>query len=305
MRLDRTVPRRHFTWGARKRVVTDRAGWPPYEGHSLPGVAHMSAPEQRSDREAGVGATALLLSVIVPAYNEGARIAATVAAIHAHLRGVGIGFELLVVDDGSTDDTATVLAALRGAEPGLRVIRHHENRGKGHAVRSGVAAARGRFIMFIDADLTIPIEIASEMVRALESGYDMAVASRWHPDSGYAVRPPLYRRVMGRVFRWYVRTLIVSDVRDTQCGCKAYRREVALDLFGRQRIEHFSFDAEVIFLASRAGYRIKEIPAILRHHDSSSIRPLRDMPIMLRDLARIRLNAARGLYRRPRDDWRA
>lgn len=265
----------------------------------------MNAPEQCAGRAAGVGAEAPLLSVIVPAYNEGARLASSVAAIQTHLRDASIDFELLVVDDGSIDDTPTVLAALRGSCPCLRVLRHGENRGKGHAVRSGVAAARGRFIMFIDADLTIPIEIAGQMIRALESGYDMVVASRWHPDSGYAVRPPLYRRVMGRVFRWYVRALIVSDVRDTQCGCKAYRREVALDLFGRQRIEHFSFDAEVIFLASRAGYRIMEVPATLRHHDSSSIRPLRDMPIMLRDLLRIRLNDARGLYRRPRDDWHA
>lgn len=265
----------------------------------------MNAPERRSAGGAGTGVAAPLLSVIVPAYNEGARLAASVAAIQSHLRGAGIDFELLVVDDGSTDDTPAVLAAPRRADPCLCVIRHEENRGKGHAVRTGVAAARGRFIMFIDADLTIPIEIAGEMVRALESGYDMAVASRWHPDSGYAVRPPLHRRVMGRVFRWYVRALIVSDVRDTQCGCKAYRREVARDLFGRQRIEHFSFDAEVIFLAARAGYRIKEVPATLRHHDSSSVRPLRDMPLMLRDLVRIRLNAARGLYRRPRDDWRA
>lgn len=252
-----------------------------------------------------VAVPAPCLTVIVPAYNEGPRLGSSLREIGEYLRGADIDYELLVVNDGSTDGTAALLATLRQTEPRLRAICHEINRGKGHAVRSGVAAARGRYVMFIDADLTIPIQIATAMVGALEGGYDMAVASRWHPGSGYAVQPPLYRRVLGRAFRWCVRALIVSDVRDTQCGCKAYRREVARDLFGRQRLDHFSFDAEVVFLAARAGYRIKELPATLRHHEGSTVRPWRDMPLMLRDLLRIRLNAARGLYRRRRDDWPA
>lgn len=262
-----------------------------------------TAPARESTSGDDPAAARPCLSVVIPAFNEGERLSDSLRTIRDYLTRAGIDYELLVVDDGSTDSSAALLTKLGAGEPRLRVLPHRVNHGKGHAVRSGIAAARGKYVMFIDADLTIPIEITADMVRALNEGYDMAIASRWHPASAYALRPPFYRRVMGRVFRWLVRALIVSDVRDTQCGCKAYRRAVARDLYGRQRIDHFSFDAEVIFLASRAGYRIKEVPAILRHHDTSSVRPLHDMPVMLRDLVRIRLNAARGRYRRPREDW--
>lgn len=268
---------------------------------ALPRADTTTTRESTSGEVPAAGRPAL--TVVIPAFNEGERLGDSLRQIRDYLTGAGIDYELLVVDDGSTDSTAALLTQLRDGEPRLRVLLHKANHGKGHAVRSGIAAARGRYVMFIDADLTIPIEIAGDMLRALSDGYDMAIASRWHPASAYALPPPFHRRVMGRAFRWLVRALIVSDVRDTQCGCKAYRGDVARDLYGRQRIDHFSFDAEVIFLAARAGYRIKEVPATLRHHDTSSVRPLHDMPVMLRDLVRIRLNAARGRYRRPRQDW--
>ena len=135
-----------------------------------------------------------------------------------------------------------------------------------------------------------------ETLTALDDGYDIAVASRRHPDSVVAI-PSLKRRVMGRGFRWLVSTLLVRGVSDTQCGGKAYRAEVARVLFARQRIDHFSFDAEVLFLAERAGYRIKETPVKIHHRDGSSIRPVRDAARMTLDLMRIRLFALRGLYR--------
>jgi glycosyltransferase involved in cell wall biosynthesis len=237
-----------------------------------------------------------LLSLIIPAYNEGARIAPSLAEAAAYLAASGLDYEIIVVNDGSTDGTAALIERLSAGRQDLRLVSYEINRGKGHAIRAGVAAARGDYIMFTDADLSIPIAITAEFLGALRGGYDIAIASRWHPRSSNAVPPPLRRRVMGGVFRWCVRRLVVSDVRDTQCGCKAYRADVARNLFARQRIDRFSFDAEVIFLAARAGYRIKEVPFALRHTPGSSVRPLRDSTLMLRDLLRIRLNAMLGRY---------
>lgn len=243
-------------------------------------------------------APAPLLSLIVPAYNEGQRLAPSLAAMSAFFRAAGFPYEILVVDDGSTDETAAIIAAAVAADPALRAAGYGANRGKGHAVRTGMLAARGDYLMFTDADLSIPLSITDEFLDALRGDYDIAIASRWHPASKNAVPPPPIRRAMGAIFRWCVRRLVISDVRDTQCGCKAYRAEAARYLFSRSRIDRFSFDAEVIFLAARAGYRIKEVPFVLHYSPGSSVRPLRDSLLMVRDLLRIRLNALRGVYGR-------
>ena len=239
-----------------------------------------------------------LFSLIVPAYNEGRRLGQSLRAMLAYFEGAGYPYEILVVDDGSTDNTSALIAEAAAAHPAVQALVYHPNRGKGYAVRAGMLAARGAYLMFTDADLSIPIGITADFLAALQGGYDIAIASRWHPDSSNIVPPPLPRRVMGAIFRWCVRRLVISDVRDTQCGCKAYRADVARRLFGQSRIDRFSFDAEVVFLASRAGYRIKEVPFALRYTPGSSVRPVRDSLLMLRDLARIRINAARGLYGR-------
>lgn len=239
-----------------------------------------------------------LLSLIVPAYNEGQRLGPSLAAMSAFFRAADFPYEILAVDDGSTDDTAAVIAAAVAADPALRAAGYVTNRGKGHAVRTGMLAARGEYLMFTDADLSIPLSITADFLSALRGDYDIAIASRWHPASKNAVPPPPARRAMGAIFRWCVRRLVISDVRDTQCGCKAYRAETARYLFSRSRIDRFSFDAEVIFLAARAGYRIKEVPFVLHYSPGSSVRPVRDSLLMLRDLGRIRINALRGVYGR-------
>lgn len=242
-------------------------------------------------------AAAPRLSVIIPCYNEEQRIGPTLVQIERHLGETGLPHELIVVDDGSTDGTVDLVAARAGMNGALRVIPNQPNRGKGHAVRTGILAACGDIIMFTDADLSIPITIVDDFLRAIDEGVDIVVASRAHPASCEAVHPPLSRRVMTRLFRRVVHLLLpTGGVRDTQCGCKAYRRAVAHDLFSRQTIDGFSFDAEVLYLAHRRGYTVREVPFVLTHSPASTVRPVRHALLMVRDLLRIRLNALRGKY---------
>ena len=237
------------------------------------------------------------LSVVVPAYNERGCIAASLAAMSAYLDSLALDYEIIVVCDGSQDGTEQIVAELACQHCRLRLISYPCNRGKGFAVRTGITAARGRFVMFFDADLTVPITIVPQFLAALRDGYDIAIASRRHPASSALALLPRRRQVMGQVFSWFVRRLVIDDLGDTQCGGKAYRAEVARCLFGRQRIDHFSFDAEVLYLARRLNCRIKEVPFVIQHAPSgSSIQPVRDSLVMLRDLLRIRLYALRGRY---------
>lgn len=163
-------------------------------------------------------------------------------------------------------------------------------------MRAGIQAASGDPIAFLDADLTIPVEIIELFLGALDTGADIAVASRYVP--GSIVDRPWWRRVMGDAYRAVVRLIVPTGVRDTQCGGKMYTAEAAKDLFQRQRLDGFAFDAEVLFLARCAGYRVREIPFALRQHGETRVDFLADTPRMLRDLFLIRLNAARGVYGR-------
>ncbi|HTD63904.1 MAG TPA: glycosyltransferase [Verrucomicrobiae bacterium] len=205
--------------------------------------------------------------------------------------------EIILADDGSTDATADVFhrAKLAHGHLGLafKVLRL-PHRGKGAAVRAGVEAAKGDPIVFLDADLTIPVEIIDVFIAALDTGADIAIASRYV--AGSVVDRPWWRRVMGDVFRAVVHLLVPTDIRDTQCGGKMYTAEAAKDLFAKQRLNGFAFDAEVLFLARRAGYTVREIPFALRQHGETRIDFLADTPKMLRDLFVIRLNDMRGLY---------
>jgi len=169
------------------------------------------------------------------------------------------------------------------------------HRGKGAAVRAGVDAANGDPIAFLDADLTIPVEIMDLFLDALDTGADIAIASRYV--HGSVVDRPWWRRVMGDIYRAVVHLLVPTDIHDTQCGGKMYTAEAAKDLFSRQRLDGFAFDAEVLYLARHNGYRVREIPFALRQRSETSIDFLADAPRMFRDLFLIRLNAIRGVYR--------
>jgi len=238
-----------------------------------------------------------VLTLVLPAYNEARRIEESLGRCAEFFRDRDLTAEIILADDGSTDATADVFhrAKLTHGHLGLafKVLRL-PHRGKGAAVRAGMEAATGDPIVFLDADLTIPVEIIDVFMDALDTGADIAIASRYV--AGSVVDRPWWRRVMGDVFRAVVHLLVPTNIRDTQCGGKMYTAEAAKDLFAKQRLNGFAFDAEVLFLARRAGYTVREIPFALRQHGETRIDFLADTPKMLRDLFVIRLNDARGLY---------
>src|SRR6266568_2532999 len=207
--------------------------------------------------------TAPRLSVVIPAFNEAERLPRTLARVNAHLVGQGPPYEIVVVDDGSTDGTAESARAEGG--PALTLLRYQPNRGKGYAVRRGMLAARGARRLMTDADLSTPIEELDRLCARMDEGHDVVVGSRALPASRIEVRQPWYRENMGRLFNLFVRALAVPGVRDTQCGFKLFSAAAARDVFSAARLDGFSFDVEALFLARRKGYRIAEVPVRWRN----------------------------------------
>ena len=236
---------------------------------------------------------------MIPAFNEARRIGATLEAVAGYLRDRNTEAEVIVVDDGSEDDTVALVT--RYAEehpvPPVRLVHNGANRGKGYSVRHGVLEAEGNVVLFTDADGSTPIAEAPKLLRRLASGEaDVAIGSRELPESDLALPQPRHRRLMGWVFRNLVRLLVVRGFRDTQCGFKAFAREAARDVFGRQTLDGFAFDVEVLFLARRLGYRVAEVPVRWLDSRHSRVRVGRDSLRMFLDLFRIRLRALRGRY---------
>lgn len=228
------------------------------------------------------------LSVIIPAYNEARRLPQHLAHVLDYLRQQYPAFELIVVDDGSTDGTgAAVQAALTG-EPRARVLGYQPNSGKGYATRIGVLASRGARVVFLDADLSTPIEEVPRALAQLEQA-EVVIGSRDLPGSDVRVKQPVYRRLASEVFKW-VRFLFVGLWRlsDTQCGFKAYRGAVARQLFALGRINRFMFDVEILYLADRAGLRIIEMPVRWEDSPGSKVRFWPGLSEMVHDLWRIR-----------------
>ncbi|MGB8473017.1 MAG: dolichyl-phosphate beta-glucosyltransferase [Candidatus Acidiferrum sp.] len=239
------------------------------------------------------------LSIVIPAFNEELRLPDTLERIAAYLPKLGGETEILVVDDGSKDRTAAVAESFRARLPGLRVVSNGENRGKGYSVRHGMREARGRRVLFTDADLSAPIEETPKLLEALES-YDVAIGSRALDRSLITVHESRFREFAGIVFNAIVRVILRLSFVDTQCGFKAFRRERCQVLFEQQRIERFGFDPELLYLARHHGLRTKEIPVRWGHSPATKVNMLRDSIQMFVDVFTIRWNAIRGRYPRAR-----
>jgi dolichyl-phosphate beta-glucosyltransferase len=237
------------------------------------------------------------LSIIIPSYNEELRLPATLESIAAFLPGLGGDVEILVVDDGSKDRTAEVANSFSGKFHSLRVVPNGVNRGKGYSVRHGMLEARGRHVLFTDADLSAPIEEAPKLLEALKA-YDVAIGSRALDRSLITTHESRFREFAGIVFNTIVRVILRLPFVDTQCGFKAFRRERCRILFEQQRIERFGFDPELLYLARHHGLKTVEIPVRWAHSPATKVNMFRDSLQMFLDVFTIRWNSVRGRYPR-------
>jgi dolichyl-phosphate beta-glucosyltransferase len=237
------------------------------------------------------------LSIIIPSYNEEARLPATLDRIVAYVSRSGRETEVLVVDDGSTDGTAAVAESFREKLPSLRVVSNGVNRGKGYSVRHGMREARGRIVLFTDADLSAPIEEADKLMAVMDKN-DVAIGSRALDRSLISVHESRFREFAGIVFNTLVRIILRLPFVDTQCGFKAFRSERCRIIFEQQRIERFGFDPELLYLARHHGLHAVEIPVRWAHSPATKVNMLRDSIQMFLDILVIRWNAIIGRYPR-------
>ena len=235
-------------------------------------------------------------SIVVPAYNERARILPTLEAVIAAVRSHGWSAEVIVVNDGSTDETASLVKNFALTAPEVRLMENPGNRGKGYSVRSGLLHALGEIVMFTDADLSAPIDEAQRLFDAIAAGADIAIGSRWLATSRQTHRQPLYRQLFGRCFNMLTRAVMGLPYADTQCGFKAFTRQAAQTVFQLQTIERWGFDPEILFIARKRGFRVQEVPVSWAHDARSRISYLRDGLQMLKELAIVRWNALIGRY---------
>jgi len=239
----------------------------------------------------------LTYSIIIPAYNEGRRIGESLDQVLAHAAREGWRCEVIVVNDGSRDNTAEIVRQHMRHSPMVRLLENPRNLGKGYSVRHGMLHAAGDVVMFTDADLSSPIQEAGKLFAALEQGADVAIGSRWLRAELQRRRQPLYRELLGRIFNLLLRLILGLNFKDTQCGFKAFNRKAAEAIFPVLRVERWGFDPEVLFLARRWGLRVAEVAVEWGHDSRSKINPLTDGFRMLLDMVRIRWTALSGGYR--------
>jgi dolichyl-phosphate beta-glucosyltransferase len=235
-------------------------------------------------------------SIVIPAYNESIRLRATVEKILAHMQEQGWDAEILVVNDGSTDDTAAIVQAFAAQNHAVRLVQNPGNRGKGYSVRNGMLQASGEILLFSDADLSSPIEESDKLFAAIAAGADVAMGSRWLRTELQTQRQPLYRQVYGRLFNFALRLILGLHYRDTQCGFKAFTRRAAHSIFPLQHIERWGFDPEILYLARKFGLKVKEVPVKWAHREGTRLNPLRDGIRMFGEMLKIRWYALTGKY---------
>ncbi len=234
------------------------------------------------------------LSIVIPAHNEAKRLPPSLEKIHSFLSQQAFTFEVLVVENGSTDDTLAVAKSFIEKMPYLRVI-YEEERGKGLAVKRGMLAAKGEYRFFCDADLSMPIEQVLRFIPPALEDVEVAIGSR-EVNGSHRIDEPEYRHLIGRVFNTIVRWIVLPGLQDTQCGFKCFRGDIADKVFALQTLTGMSFDAEVLFIARKMGYRIQEVPIDWTFDADSRVRLVQDSMRMAFDLLDIRLKSAKGIY---------
>lgn len=238
------------------------------------------------------------LSVIIPAYNEESRLPTTLESVYQFLSKRGRSFEIVVVDDGSHDNTSDLVLEFGKEHPEVRLLAYQPNRGKGYAVRSGMLAAKGEAMLIDDADGSSPIEEVGRLEQALAGGADIAIGSRAKPDESREVKALLHRKFIGNTFNAIVQSLLLPGFYDTQCGFKLFKRDAARDIFSVNRIDGFGFDVEVLYIAKMRGYKVEEHAINWANMEGSKVNVLIDSPKMLFEVMKVTLSAWFGFYKK-------
>ncbi len=231
------------------------------------------------------------LSLIIPAYNEEGRIEACLEAVQSYLSGLEKSYEIIIVDDASTDRTLDIV---KSNDSCVRIISYEPNRGKGYAVRQGMLASEGDYAAFTDVDLSAPIDQLSKLFNAIEDGYDIAIGSRAVKGTVIPVHQPLYRELGGKCLNKIIQLLAVPGIKDTQCGFKLFKGDAARKIFSRCIINGWGFDVEVLYIARKLGYRVKEVPVTWSHMEGSKIHPFRAALRVISDVVYMRLRQLTG-----------
>lgn len=244
----------------------------------------------------------MLVSIIIPVYNEAKRIEKTVEQVFEYMRLQECRYEILIVDDGSSDDTSTIIKRLQKKYDAVRSVAYHENKGKGYAVRQGMMAAAGEYIFFMDADGSTPVETIDTMLPLLQKGStDIVVGSRNMHGSKREVTQPLYRRLLGKIGTLLIRLLLLPGITDSQCGFKGFARKAAKDIFSSATVDRWGFDFEILAIGRLRGYRIQEVPVNWLDSAGSRMRPIRGALSTLYELLLVKYGMVRGIYaKKPR-----
>jgi glycosyltransferase involved in cell wall biosynthesis len=249
-----------------------------------------------SDRESTTGSKRPSYSIVIPAYNEGARLGTTLEKVLAHVAERGWDAEIIVVNDGSRDNTAEIVRAYEQRDPRMHLLENPGNRGKGFSVRNGMLHAQGEILLFSDADLSSPIEESGKLFAALAQGADVAIGSRWLQSHLQTQRQSLHRQLFGRIYNLMLRFALGLGFKDTQCGFKAFTRRAGETIFPRQQIERWGFDPELLYLAKKFHFKVAEVPVEWAHAEGTRLNPLRDGAKMFVEMLRIRWYALTGKY---------
>lgn len=235
-------------------------------------------------------------SIVIPAYNEEHRIKSTLLMIHDYLSEKNISAEIIVVSDGSTDGTGHEVKKKKEHIKNLQYFELPHNHGKGHAIRTGIEAARGRYILFTDADNSTPIVELEKFLPHLQQ-FHIVLGSRWLKEGSIKISQPWYRIMISRIGNFFIRLVLLEDIKDTQCGFKCFHHRIAKEIFARQKVRRFAFDIEALAIAKGLGYTFKEIPVDWYNSPESRLRPIRDALRTFKDLIYIKLNTWSGRYR--------
>lgn len=230
------------------------------------------------------------ISVVIPAFNEENRIGATIRKIYDYLKEKSETFEIIVVDDGSSDNTVDVVRNVSERIKNIKLISNGTNKGKGFTVKNGILNSACSLVLISDADLSTPIEEVENFLAWIDNGYDIVIGSRGLEESEILKKQPWYRQSMGKTFNKMVKILVLGDFNDTQCGFKLFKSGAAKKVFSLSKIDGFAFDVEILFIAKKIGYRTKEVPVRWINSPHSKVRIMRDSLKMFFDLLRIRFS---------------